>query len=70
MRRIKTWPALTHDDSGVGISHRDYKLMRAVVRAAETLKSHQFHSERDLRLAADIVCHALDAFNAKGKGRG
>jgi hypothetical protein len=68
MRRIKTWPALTHDDSGVGISHRDYKLMRAVVRAAWDYAKDS-NEINDGRYGTGLLC-ALDAFNAKGKGRG
>jgi hypothetical protein len=63
----KSWTGLKDEFGGevVLLSARDYRLMRAVVRAADVWR-------RDDQRWIDTVplVRAIDAFNAKGKGRG
>jgi hypothetical protein len=73
MRRIKTIrdPFVAPND-WVAMSPKDYRLMRAVVRAAELnykLMTGAIKSKNSLAHITPELEDALDAFNAKGKGR-
>lgn len=63
-RRIQQYTReLPYEQRCVIISKRDYRLMRAVVRAAE-----KEHGSADSRMEANCrICLAIDAFNAPEK---